>query len=528
MAKASSDDVLSILALLLRQHPTFIVIDGVDECSDVGLLLQYIPQICRRSDTRVVLFSRPNITIPLDFHKWPSDGPNVIVLQNSSVERDVETFLSQNLHELADQGYFGISMNRSLIPLIAKKARGNFLWASLLLKYMQSPLLTPDQRGSKLANSHELEGLDSIYGEILLLLDRKTDFERRFIAGVFRWLTLSIHRLCIPALQTALAVSPGQFTSNATIGSTLTDSIPQLTCGLVEVTECSVVFTHKSVKDYLQLADYNTSEFSLHDESVAHAHLAASCVSYLAFDVPKRPLGRPQPYTYSVATPSHVIDSGTSMRTNGSGDSGYKSVSSASESEYFSTLRSTSKSFISPLPPLSAFDAELPFLRYASLCWPIHLTRALAGSQPHPESSTRRSPESFNAPWLTSLSTFLTDRMAVTVWVEASWRYSLPPNLSRLVPLLENLKSRTAPATIEGRELRWVVHGIRELSEALNELKDEYGTTLRENPSLIWQWRGSGVLLSQGGRTRNAVGTTSVGKNVFKNEQNGRTNGVAL
>jgi hypothetical protein len=43
---------------------------------------------------------------------------------------------------------------------------------------------------------------------------------------------------------------------------------------------------------------------------------------------------------------------------------------------------------------------------------------------------------------------------------------------------------------VEGRELRWVVHGVRELSESLNAVKEGWGHRVREDPSLVWGWRG--------------------------------------
>src|SRR4051812_13726781 len=47
--KASSDDVLAVCSLLLRQHSTFVVIDGIDECSDPDLFLTLLPELCRKS-----------------------------------------------------------------------------------------------------------------------------------------------------------------------------------------------------------------------------------------------------------------------------------------------------------------------------------------------------------------------------------------------------------------------------------------------------------------------------------------------
>lgn len=490
-AKATSEEVLSVLALLLRQHPTFLVIDGIDECSDIELLLRCIPDLCRKSDARVVLFGRPNVRIPNEYHKWATDAPHIISLSHDNNKHDVEAYIIENLHELADQGYFGISMNRALIMAIAQTCKGNFLWASTLLKFLRSPVLSPDQRRAKLEKPYELDGLETIYANILALLEAKPDAEKVFVAGLFRFLALSIHRPCTRGLQKAVNVNPGQRTIEFGPSFIVNEAVPLLTCGLVEVTPCNVIFTHKSIREYLQNVDAQASSFSLQDESLAHAQLAATCISFLAFDIPKRPLGASNPHISQLLPISQTRSSGTSMRTNKSGDSGYKSIASAiPASEHHLAVQASSTRMATSAATLNQpeWDAELPFLRYASLCWPIHLTRALASSPP---ASPRHAPySSTHYPWLTSLSTFLTDRAAVTAWVEASWRYNLPPSLSRLVPLLEAVKSRTPPATVEGRELRWVVHGVRELSEGLNAVKEGFGHRLREDPGLVWGWRG--------------------------------------
>jgi hypothetical protein len=494
-ARASSDDVLAVLAFLLHQHPTFLVIDGVDECSDSNLFLTLLPEVCRKSDSRTILFSRPHISIPLDYQRWASDSPYIVKLGDQSNKHDIETYLTENLIRMADQGFFGINMDRALIPQVVGKANGGFLWASLLLKYLHSSTHSPDARRTVLQSAHKLEGLESIYWHIFSMLNLRPQNEKNTIADIFRWISFPINQMCMRSFLKAVAIVPGQPSQDTGHLPNLLDSVFPLTCGLVEVTGCSIVFTHRSVAEHLQSPMLQDSPFSLFDERVSHAHLAARCLSFLVHDVPKRPLGKLRPHIRPTST-LHATSSGNSMRTARSGDSGYKSMSSASDSDGLISPASATASLVpsDALPSTPAFDTDLPFLRYASLCWPIHLTRALSNTPTPGAHMTNHIIANSFAPmsYLPSLSAFLTDRAAVTVWVEGSWRYNLPPNLSRLVPLLSNLKACTPPATVQGKELRWVVEGLRELSNALNELKEEFGTTLRENPSLVWQWRGLG------------------------------------
>jgi hypothetical protein len=368
-----------------------------------------------------------------------------------------------------------------LVPWILGKANGSFLWASLLLKYLQLPVFTPDERQRLIQNIDQLDSLDSLYQHILGTLESRQDEQKSTIASIFRWMSLSINRICKEGFQKAVLITPGQQTNDLPALSSFLDSIGPLTCGLAEVTQCSVVFAHRSVAEYLQSSACQNSSFNLFDESSSHAHLAAQCLSYLAYDVPKRPLSRLRPHIRSAPT-SITTSSGTSMLTSISEDSGYKSMSSASGSDGLLSPTYTPASLAPShlAPPMRDFDAELPFLRYASLCWPIHLSRAL--SKPLSIHPLKR------PPYLSLLAAFLADRKAVAAWAEASWRYNFPPNLSRLVPLLAEFESYADPAMVE--EIAWVVQRLREVSAALNELKDEFGTALRGNPGLVWRWRG--------------------------------------
>jgi hypothetical protein len=367
---------------------------------------------------------------------------------------------------------------------VAQEADGVFLWASLLFRYLQSPDFSPDDRLAIIQNVQMLGGLEALYSNIFETLEHRPAYEKCVIIDVLRWLTYSIHRLCSSALRTALTTSIDMARNEDSFSTDILQALPHLTCGLIEGTDSSVSFAHPSVREYLQSSASQGSEFSLFDESSVHSHLAARCLLYLAHDVPKRPLGGLSPRTQPMLA-GHPTSSGSSYRTSKSGDSGYKSLSSSDGDHTLAHPRPhhASTTSVRTIP----FDTNLPFLRYASLCWPIHLSRALAPTHnDHPY--TRPCPGPFqNIPFVPALGAFLSSRIAVTSWVEASFRYSLPPSLTRLVGPIADLKAEYSPATNEGKELRLVVGELDILSERLMELKREHSTSLRENPSLIWQ-----------------------------------------
>ena len=488
---ANADEVLDVLSLLLHQHPTFIVIDGADECSDTETLLSSLAKLCRRSDTRVLLFSRPEMKIPLEYQKWASDAPHILSLTSKNNAAAIHCYVLQNLSRMADQGFFGISMDRNLILQVAQSADGEFLWASMLLKFLQSHLLSAEERLSILQNIQTLQGLGSLYHVMLNAQARHSSHKKRIIADVFSWLTFPIHRIGPVALLSALSTH-GLDISDSTEIADIMHALPELTCGLLTVSHDTIAFSHASIRNYLQTPASQDSEFSLFDESSIHAHLTARCLSYLAHNVPQRPLGTLHPHSPPVIpTPT---SSGASQHTSASADSGYKSLSSSDGDNNHMAPPTTIQHTASRANSIRTvpFDTHLPFLRYAALCWPIHLTRALTPS-------TSSSPYRHGSPsspttlaYLPSLNTFLSSRLAVTAWVEASYRYNLPPTLTRLVGPLSDLKGEIPPGTAEGRLLRQVVTEIRVLSDRLEGLKRECQSVLRGNPSLIWQMDGVG------------------------------------
>lgn len=484
---ATLDEVLHVISLLLRQHPTYLVIDGIDECSDLEGFLIALAGICRKSDARVIAFSRPNIKIPLEYQKWASDAPHILSLAQERNEATIENYVAVDLNRMADQGFFGISMDRTLIPKVAQSSNGEFLWGSMLIRFLQSPALSSTERHTILQNIQSLEGLESLYRNMLIVLGRRSIHEKRVIADTFRWLSFSINHLSSSALRAALCTFDSK-SAGESYPTDVIDTLPELTCGLLRAVNNNISFAHRSVREYLQAPLSQDSEFSLCDEGRVHEHLTARCLSYLAHDVPKRPLGGLRPYSPPIR-PTTSTGSDASLRTSKSGDSGYKSLSSSDVDNntvipnHHTHHNNGSTASIRTIP----FDTHLPFLRYAALCWPIHLSRALSDNHIHHQNNSL----STSVPYLSALSAFLTSRVAVTTWVEASFRYSLPPTLTRLVGPLSDLKGEISPATLEGKELRVGVNEFRELSEKLVELKREHGTILRDNASLIWQMEAS-------------------------------------
>jgi hypothetical protein len=73
---------------------------------------------------------------------------------------------------MADQGYFGISMDFNIVQRVSQIANGQFVWASMLLTFLQSPMLSLEERLAILENIQAPQGMESLYSKMLGMLVR--------------------------------------------------------------------------------------------------------------------------------------------------------------------------------------------------------------------------------------------------------------------------------------------------------------------------------------------------------------------
>jgi hypothetical protein len=93
----------------------------------------------------------------------------------------------------------------------------------------------------------------------------------------------------------------------------------------------------------------------------------------------------------------------------------------------------------------------------------------------------------FNAPaWMPYLSRFLLRRENFTTWVESSYCYRLTPSLRQTLRIVQDIARDTDQDTGAQREIHWVLHGLNQFAEALEELLAKHHETLRSNPTRLW------------------------------------------
>lgn len=469
--QASMDDVLALLGILLRQHPTFLVIDAVDECENAVTFLELLKKLCRSNDCRVLLLSRPTITLPLWFTSLKSEDVEscVFSLPVSLNFSDIKSFLDHHLSCMADGHLFGLDETIDLETIsvdLTNNANGMFLWARLLVNYLYCSAVTPLERRYALYNPARLEGLEQLYDCILEVLGKSSQKEQTVAGNVFQWISDSLIPLNTRAMHTALAIVPGTPTNKLHHLSDFPDCIPIITCALVEITDdANLSFIHLSFKEYLESKD---GAFSLKDKAAVNMHLAMRCLSFLACDVPAKPLQQPKSKVDGDTPPQAGCDH-----------------REATMEEQEQMLRSTA---------LENMERKYPLLRYAALSWYTHLQRAHPFVAPAEAeklyNSQSEGPSNIlerNDSWIPILARFLVRRYTVTMWVEACCVFRFLPRLNNLATVFDCLMYFGSADTAAGRESWWVAHSLQQLAGAVEHLHERYNEALMENPTLIWQ-----------------------------------------
>jgi hypothetical protein len=291
----SGADVVCMLSFALSQLDacTFVV-DGLDECTELIVFLQKLQQICDQTTTKVLIVSRPDFMIPKEYRK-----STYIKLDGSANLGDIRLYCQPRVKDLDESGLLPSTMTANqLIDSIVSRSKSIFLWAKLMIAYLQSPAVTPRARAEAMTNMVPLEGLDAMYSEILHSIDRRMQRERELVIKIFQWLVSAARPLTVSEFQAASAIRLHEETSPELdyirdFGSTIT----LLSGSLVEVAaDTTVQFVHLSVAEFLIRQHLETvhrptvpKDFRI-DLRESHLSLASHCLSYLVYDVPAAPL----------------------------------------------------------------------------------------------------------------------------------------------------------------------------------------------------------------------------------------------
>ncbi|KAL1622617.1 hypothetical protein SLS56_008664 [Neofusicoccum ribis] len=181
-ASASEHEVLELLQMVFpRLSDVYIILDGVDECADCAKLVSEVQLFCANPSVKVLLFSRPHVA-PL---RRVIKSDHIISLSRTVMNEDIRVFLRAQLAVLADKNRFPSSSNLlSIEDELLDRADGMFLWARLMICYLDSPALTKSQRVNTIFKTTPV-GLDEMYDRILRQIQNMDGASQQLAASVF-------------------------------------------------------------------------------------------------------------------------------------------------------------------------------------------------------------------------------------------------------------------------------------------------------------------------------------------------------
>lgn len=432
----SETEIQCMLSFALSQLDacTF-VIDGSDECTELIVFLQNLQQICEQTTTKLLIVSRPDFTIPKEYRK-----SIYIKLDSSANLGDIRLYLQPRVKDLDESGLLPSTMTTNqLVDSIVSRSKSIFLWAKLMIAYLQSPVVTPRARMEAMTNMVPLEGLDAMYSEILHSIDRRMQQEREFVIKIFQWLVSAARPLTVSEFQAASAIRLHEETLPEldyirNIGSTIT----LLSGSLAEVAaDNTVQLVHLSVAEFLTRRAPGTvhrltapKDFRI-DLRESHLSLASHCLSYLVYDVPAAPLSGALDTT---------ADPGTAISTH-------------------------------------------PFLQYSCCNWEYHACRGLEEA----ERAKRPSYAEKVGSLLKLLGSFLAANGTLRLWVEGTYLFVAKPSARDLKRTLWPLSTWLSKICVDSAtDIDGMLQDLRTLADGLDAINQEWADILQTEPNEIW------------------------------------------
>ena len=250
---ASEEEVSAILLLLEHLGPSYLVFDGLDECSDPGESLDSTAKITgASSQCQVILLTQPNVHVSSIIGYTDVCQ---ISLEPGDNYRDIEAYLRLRISKLMQQSAFAGPIDLDdIVGRLSQRSNSMFLWTVLMCSYLSSPYLTPRERLNAINELNRFEGLDVMYTRILEELAKRAPKEHRHkTQNIFNWLSVTRERLTTKALRNALAVQKSRQATEHDYIRDFEAILPQMCGSLVEIRcDQTVDFIHLSVLEFLR------------------------------------------------------------------------------------------------------------------------------------------------------------------------------------------------------------------------------------------------------------------------------------
>lgn len=288
-AISSEPELIELLKISLASLDcAYIILDGFDECSNIKSLVKVIELLGKLLPVRILIFSRPNI------HELVRIIPEKdrLAFDQDEVSGDIWIYLSRSLEDMAREHRLHDDANlEQYVEHLVLGADNMFLWAKLMITYLQSPSLTKTTIERLIWSITVPEGLGSMYDRIFNNIGQSTRHQQELATRILSWVIYSRRELSVEDLQTVVALTSGDDDAICEGWSNFEEVVPIVTCGLVTCqrtneSSSSCTLIHLSASEYLKERGQPTSPISsidlLRPATVsANLELAMTCLRLL-------------------------------------------------------------------------------------------------------------------------------------------------------------------------------------------------------------------------------------------------------
>lgn len=443
------DELFDLCFQLPSIRRLFLVLDGLDECELDDLHSNIIPKLrklCSLTHINLVLFGRETIKVDLE------DLEGLRHLHIGSLNfQDIRRLLHEGLVSLLQKHRLPRDLDlEDSASRLARRADGMFLWARLMISFLDCRALAVSERVTAISEVDSPEGLEKMYERIFTIIARGGIPVLQLASRVFLWLSHGIRVLTAKELQEAVAPDKSNSANPPSNIGAFSDTVIWSCGGFVEQTryECQSQasddirfrFIHASVKEYfnkistqsvLQSNAFQGVKLILHTVP-ANICLATQCLEYVTYKVPAQPLSA----TFGSKR------CGPNLRL--------------------------------------AFSLS----NYAALHWPTHLLRT---EQSRPAAEHAKLSKGEYSHLVSALQAFLSQPNVLTAWIDTSYIFGKPPPFQNLLDWAFKIsKGQSLWIELEPEVLN-LAKRVEAFASHLQSIIAGWNSHLSDDPSCAWQ-----------------------------------------
>ncbi|KAF3018203.1 hypothetical protein E8E14_012213 [Neopestalotiopsis sp. 37M] len=292
---ATDEELFDLICICANNYgPLTFVIDGVDEADDPNAVSESLLVLAQTASVKLIYFSRPNI----NYLREVIPEENRVSFTRSTIDHDIRSFLEWKLCEMINARKLPVTKDLSeLSETLLHGADGMFLWAKLMIKYLESPVWSPSARVAKIRSVNYPEALNDMYDRIMSLIMASPTHELELAKRIVMWIQYSFLPLGAELNWLLTAMGDCDYSDDVdscrlTEAENFASAAITVCGGLVEYSaRGDFKFIHLTVREYFSDTSAGVRSrkaASFLDKTIAISEITSRCVQYLTSQAPKQ------------------------------------------------------------------------------------------------------------------------------------------------------------------------------------------------------------------------------------------------